>query len=222
MSTANIASGMTAAPERAVLVTFDDGFADFSQFALPIAVSEGAKVNLFLCTGLPAAISPQVYRGDSSQMARHRRVFPSLWRGLSWSEVCLLKEGGTDLGFHSHWHDNFGFLSTDKIEHDITEGLAQWRRHLGVLPTAFAFPMGGHGSHPESAVELLREHGFDLLFSTRLGRTRLPTREAILRRIVIHQRDDVETLRRKVFGAYDWLGGLRGLDQAIRSVVMRS
>ena len=45
-------SGGATPPERSVLVTFDDGYADNFYHALPIAERHGIKINLFLCTGL--------------------------------------------------------------------------------------------------------------------------------------------------------------------------
>jgi peptidoglycan/xylan/chitin deacetylase (PgdA/CDA1 family) len=125
------------------------------------------------------------------------------------------------LGFHSHRHENYGRLSLAGVTADVERGMTVWRDELGAVPTAFAFPKGGYGACPASAVSVLRRSGFALLFSTRLGRTRLPSEAPVLDRIVIHHEDDLGVFRRKLFGAYDWLGGLRTAAQAGRAVVGR-
>ena len=218
---AGMVRGDLAIPDRAVLITFDDGYRDFATIAEPIAAAAGARINLFLCTGLPEGANPSVYERRSRGLLDHQARYPSHWTGLSWDEVRDLRDRGVELGFHSHHHESYGRLSQAGMAADVDRGLTVWRNQLGALPTAFAFPKGGYGACPASAVTVLRRSGFSLLFSTYLGRTRLPSDEPILDRIVIHQEDDLGVFRRKLFGAYDWLGGWRTTAQAGRAVMGR-
>ena len=213
--------GKVAIPDRAVLITFDDGYRDFATIAQPIASAAGVRINLFLCTGLPAGANPAVYECPSPELLDHRARYPALWAGLSWDEVRNLRDRGVGLGFHSHHHESYGRQNLAGITADVERGMTAWREELGGLPTSFAFPKGGYGACPASAVTVLRRSGFSFLFSTYLGRTRLPSDQLVLDRIVIHQEDDLGVFRRKLFGAYDWLGGLRTAAQAARAVVGR-
>ena len=213
--------GSLAMPDRAVLITFDDGYRDFATIAEPIAAVEGATINLFLCTGLPAEANPSIYERQSRELLDHQDRYPLLWAGLSWADVRELRDRGVGLGFHSHRHESYGRLSPASMTADVQTGMTCWRDELGALPTAFAFPKGGYGACPASALTLLRQSGFSLLFSTYLGRTRLPSAEPMLDRIVMHHEDDLGVFERKLFGAYDWLGRWRIAAQAARAVVGR-
>jgi peptidoglycan/xylan/chitin deacetylase (PgdA/CDA1 family) len=154
-------------------------------------------------------------------MAEHRALHPELWRGLSWAEVRQVRDAGVSLGYHSHFHESYGHLTDVATRADIDRGLSYWRREIGTSPTAFAFPKGGYGTYPDTAVGMLRASGLSTLFSTYLGRTELPAPEAILGRLVILQHDDLDIFRQKVFGAFDWLGRPRELDQAMRKSLGR-
>jgi peptidoglycan/xylan/chitin deacetylase (PgdA/CDA1 family) len=216
-----IAVGALPIPERAVLITFDDGFADTTIYAAPIAQAEGASINLFLCTGLPDGCGPRIYPRITLEMIQHSRRHPDLWRGLSWSDVRSLRHAGVTLGYHSHGHPNFGRISESEARADFEKGVASWLRNLGGRPSFFAFPYGGFGTCPPSAVTIAREYGALMVFTTRLGRTRLPCSATLFDRLMIYQTDDITTFRRKLFGAYDWVGHARGVMQALRCSTAR-
>jgi peptidoglycan/xylan/chitin deacetylase (PgdA/CDA1 family) len=211
-------SGVTP-PERSVLVTFDDGYADNFYHAWPIAERHGIKINLFLCTGLiEGAI--QATHGDLSPGAKvNKEKYPELWRPLTWSEVRLMAEQGVGIGFHSHTHQNLGQMGVVDVIEDLRAGLSLLDDKLGAHPKAFAFPGGGAGAYNSELVPLLRNFGFEILFTTRLGRTKLCRDQILCSRLVIYQSDDLKVFQRKLFGAYDWMGRARDMDQYLRTLL---
>jgi peptidoglycan/xylan/chitin deacetylase (PgdA/CDA1 family) len=209
--------GRATPPARAVLVTFDDGYADNYHYAWKIASHYGIKLNLLLCTGLIEGTTPSTY-GDLSREAKlHREKFPDLWRPLSWPEVKEMADNGVSIGFHSHSHRNYGRITANEIAEDLTLGLNLLDLKLGVRPKAFAFPGGSAGTYNSAVVFLMRSCGLELIFTTRLGRTRLGSKSNLFSRLMIYQSDDLEVFRRKLFGAYDWLGRARSVDQSLRA-----
>lgn len=212
---ADLAAGRGVVPERAVLVTFDDGYADTWHQAWPIAARHGITMNLFVCTGLLTGDIASTYPADDEIEAR-RAAQPELWRPLSWAEVRSLRDAGVGLGFHSHAHGNHGLLRPEAIAADIAVGVRLLAQETGVRPRTFAFPGGSATTHSRAAVDMLLSRGFERLFTTHLGRT--PVGSAVLcARLMVYQQDDLTVFRRKLFGAYDWLGQLRRADQFLRA-----
>jgi peptidoglycan/xylan/chitin deacetylase (PgdA/CDA1 family) len=217
----SIAMGWAAPPERGVMVTFDDGFADNFHLAWAITAYYGIKLNLFICTGLIEGEMPSVYAELPPEAAANRERYPQLWAPLTWSEIRQMAECGVGIGFHSHSHGNFGQMTTAEMAKDVARGLNLIEARSGLRPKTFAFPGGSSGSYNSAAVSLIKGFGLQLLFTTHLGRTRLGGRGHLFSRLVIYQEDDLEVFQRKLFGGYDWLGKARSIDQSLRSLLSR-
>jgi peptidoglycan/xylan/chitin deacetylase (PgdA/CDA1 family) len=215
---ANFANGWAEPPPRCVLVTFDDGYADIYHNAWPIAACYGIKLNLFLCTGLIEGTIPPTYGELAAEAKFHREQYPDLWRPMTWSEIERMTDSGVGIGFHSHTHRNYGRMTAVEIAEDLATGLSLLESRVNLYPRAFAFPGGSSGTYNSEVVSFLRSRGLKLLFTTHLGRTRLGSDEILFSRLVIYQDDDLEVFRRKLFGAYDWLGKARSFDQSLRSL----
>src|SRR5215475_6267487 len=87
---AALATG-AALPERAVVLTFDDGFANFHECALPLLRQHGCTATLFVTTGWIA---------DVGRCAAGRRP----GRMLTWSQIAEAAADGIEIGAHSHTH----------------------------------------------------------------------------------------------------------------------
>jgi peptidoglycan/xylan/chitin deacetylase (PgdA/CDA1 family) len=211
-----MAQGRRMIPRRAVLITFDDGFADVYSCAWPIARRYGFKLNLFLCTGLICGLRPTIYSALSPEASRHQHLWPDLWRSLTWEEIREMAASNLEIGFHSHSHTQLSALSQDELKHDLAIGLSLCEHAIGHRPRYFALPEGTYESYNNKVLEVIQRYGAELIFTTRLGRTRLGGACNFISRIVIHQEDDLSTFERKLFGAYDWLGNLRHVAQIAR------
>ncbi len=214
------ARGLRELPDRAVLVTFDDGFADNYSVAWPVAEKFGVKLNLFICTGLLEAEAVEAFARDSPPAGMSRAAFPQLWEPLSWAQVGEMCAGGAGIGFHSHGHRNMGRMTSAEIAEDAATGIAVFKQRLGREPRFFAFPFGHTGSYPKTATDVLRDAGFEMFFTTELGRTPLGNADRLFSRIVIHTEDDLDSFRRKLFGGYDWVGRVRRFAYSARSSLL--
>jgi peptidoglycan/xylan/chitin deacetylase (PgdA/CDA1 family) len=117
-------------PPRPVVITFDDGFADFYDTALPALHERGFCSTLYVPTGL--------LRGRPERI----RV-PSLGDSLlEWSQLAEIQRSGVEIGAHSHTHPHLDTLSTSAAREEITRSKALLEDELGSEIATFAYPNG--------------------------------------------------------------------------------
>lgn len=140
---------------RPVLITFDDGLADFAESAWPILQRNGFGAEMFVVSGAA---------GGSAQWDTHYGTPTPL---MDWDCLAGLAAQGVGIGSHLHRH-----AALDRL--DATTLLTEARRsreiiedRLGIAPLAVAPPYGictrAHG-------ELLARAGFGRVFLASGGR----------------------------------------------------
>ena len=88
-----------ALPERPVVLTFDDGFADFFTEALPILQLYNFTATLYVTTGFIGSTSCWMQReGESTRLM------------LTWDQVSAMSASDIECGGHSHWHRQLDIL----------------------------------------------------------------------------------------------------------------
>ena len=122
-------------PPNPVLVTFDDGFADFADEALPVLSELGLPASLFVTTG---------------------------WlntRGMLSSESLrdLASTGSVEIGAHSETHPHLDLLDHRTAWGEISGSRARLEDLTGTPVGAFAFP---HGSHRRRTLALVERAGY--------------------------------------------------------------
>jgi len=122
-----------ALPERPLLLTFDDGYADSSQYLQPILRHHRATATLFIVTG---------YVGDCAPWSNEHTKL------LSIEQLRELDPELVELALHSHLHRSFGGLSLFEIENDLRKSLAFFAEHRIPVSPALAYPYGCRPKHP--------------------------------------------------------------------------
>lgn len=108
-----------------VVVTFDDGTADFADVALPILQVHGVPVTLYLATAFI----------DES------RPFAADGRPLSWAALGdAMASGLVTVGSHTHTHALLDRLPEREAAADLDRSIHLIGDHLGVTPEHFAYP----------------------------------------------------------------------------------
>ncbi len=111
--------------QRAVVVTFDDGTADFVDVALPILVSYGVPATLYVATDF-------IDRG---------RSFPHDGAPASWAALRdALATGLITIGSHTHSHTLLDRVSRPEAAADLQRSIDLIGEHLGVVAEHFAYP----------------------------------------------------------------------------------
>jgi peptidoglycan/xylan/chitin deacetylase (PgdA/CDA1 family) len=139
-----------------VAITFDDGFKNIHEYALPVLHRYGFTATIFLVPH---------YCGKNNS-------WPSQWtsipRGplLSWVEIGEMGKYGIDVGAHTLTHPDLTKMPLSQAEEEITQSKKIIEDHVGTEIRMFAYPYGRYDS---GIREIVRKH-FAGACTTRLGR----------------------------------------------------
>jgi peptidoglycan/xylan/chitin deacetylase (PgdA/CDA1 family) len=121
----------TPEPAPAVVVTFDDGTADFAETAVPVLARHRVPVTLYLATSF-------VEGGDAP---------PPHARPLSWTALAdACATGLVDVGSHTHGHVLLDRVSDADVCTELDRSIDLIGERLGCRPLDFAYPKAVAGS----------------------------------------------------------------------------
>lgn len=138
--------GRSKLPERPVVLTFDDGFADFHEHALPILRRRGFAATVYVVTG---------YVGDTSRWLELDGEANRLM--LTWDQLAEMCIAGIEIGAHSHTHPQLDILQEALAGDEITRSKRLLEEHLGQSIDSFAYPFGYYTAGLQ---RIVREAGF--------------------------------------------------------------
>lgn len=118
-------------PERPVVLTFDDGFADFFTAALPILWRHGFVATLYVTTA---------YIGQTSQWLKRERETNRAM--LTWDQLREVCAGGVECGGHTHLHPQLDILAPALAREEITQCKHILEDQLAQEICSFAYPYG--------------------------------------------------------------------------------
>lgn len=116
-------------PERPIVLTFDDGFADFHSQALPVLRRYGCTATVFVTTGWVA---------DAGRYAAGRRP----GRMLCWNQIRETLAAGIEVGAHSHGHPQLDQISLTSLRDELTTSKNLLEDQLGTAVAGLAYPFG--------------------------------------------------------------------------------
>ena len=135
-------AGRTPLPERPIVVTIDDGFADLPRFTGPALAARGLAATAYLTTG---AIT-----GDP------RCLLPAAPM-MTLDQVAEVADCGLEIGAHTITHPQLDTLSARAVRRELQVPKAVLEEQLGRPVPAFAYP---HGYNSPSVRRLVREAGY--------------------------------------------------------------
>lgn len=138
--------GGTALPERPVVLTFDDGFADFFTDALPVLKKYNFTATLYVSTAFIDGVS---------RWLRHERETTRLM--LTWEQLTEISSSGIECGAHSHSHPQLDVLSRRVARDEILQSKRLLEDHLGRQVFSFAYP---YGYYTAQVRQFVREAGY--------------------------------------------------------------
>jgi peptidoglycan/xylan/chitin deacetylase (PgdA/CDA1 family) len=118
-------------PARAVVLTFDDAFTDFSSAALPVLRGHGFRATLYVPTayvGATAAWMGSAGEGD-------RAI-------LSWRALRELVAEGIEVASHSHTHPQLDRVPPGVARDETRRSRGLLEDSLGIAVEGFAYPFG--------------------------------------------------------------------------------
>jgi peptidoglycan/xylan/chitin deacetylase (PgdA/CDA1 family) len=173
-------------PDKPVLVTFDDGYADLAEFALPVLRRYGFGAVVFVVTGL-------VGRTNAWDEARGSATH----RLLTSEQIRYWATQGIEFGAHSRTHTDLTTLSAEELAKEIVGGRDELANLLGSPVTSFAYPYGAYNQ----TVNTCARGAYSLTFradETNPGINYLCTDPHDLQRTMIHPKDSLADLECRV------------------------
>jgi peptidoglycan/xylan/chitin deacetylase (PgdA/CDA1 family) len=176
-------------PTNVIALSFDDGYLDVAQNALPVLEEFGFSATVFVVTG---AADGRV------KFSWYRREHPPV---MGWDDIVAL-DRGSPLRFEAHsvTHPRLPALSDDQARAEIVGSRAALEARLGRRIRAFCYPSGLFGPRDR---ELVAAAGYDMAVSCEPGINTPATDRFALRRIQIFPHDRSLDFRAKVAGAHD-------------------
>lgn len=133
-------------PAQPVVITFDDGFADFRMNALPVLRRYEFPSTLYLTTGYVDATSRWLDREGEGERPM-----------LTWSDVKEMASDDLEYGAHSHSHRQLDTLSATDARSEILRSKQELEQRLVAPVKSFAYP---HGFHSPTIRAMVQQSGF--------------------------------------------------------------
>lgn len=203
-----IAAGGAGLPARPVVLTFDDGYADFYTDALPVLARHGLAATLYIPTRWVAGTS-QWLRRDGQ---RPRPL-------LTWPQLAEIAAAGIECGAHSHSHPQLDTLPSAAARVEVARCKEILERRLGRAVSTFAYP---YGYLNESVRRLVREAGYTSACAVKLRLSSTSDDPLALARIMVDREVDVPRLAALLAGRGLHGATLRGrIGERVRGIARR-
>jgi peptidoglycan/xylan/chitin deacetylase (PgdA/CDA1 family) len=174
---------------RTAFLTFDDGFADNHDAALPLLRSYGACAVIFALPPLLDAGGPLAWPEVTERQQRH----PGVMRSLTWERLDTMVEAGVEVGSHGLTHAHFDRLGAEELREELFESRRRIADRYGAC-RLLAYPFG-HWS--PAVADAAADAGYEFAFTMPRGGQWHATRFSIPR-IPVDQRDDERNFRLKL------------------------
>jgi peptidoglycan/xylan/chitin deacetylase (PgdA/CDA1 family) len=159
----NKATGM---PEKPILLTFDDGYADNHEYALPILRKLQFQATMFVSPG-----------------TTEDGYF------LNWDQIKEMHQAGWDIQPHGMTHPHLPKLAAKDQAFEITEAKRQIEEKLNIKSSVFCYP---YGERNATTLKLLKDNGFRYAFTIDQGMTTRSQDPYLLKRIFVNGEETLE------------------------------
>lgn len=149
-------------PERAALVTFDDGYRSLREGAARRLSEAGAPAVVFVATD---------YIGGTNEFDRD--VEPEE-RICAWEDLDWLRDAGFSVQSHTASHPQLSSLSPELRDRELARSKLVIEDRLGGNVTALSYPYGDDGGDPAAMDDALVRLGYGVAFGYGGGPTAVP------------------------------------------------
>lgn len=133
-------------PEKTVVITFDDGFRDFYDYALPILADYRMPATIYVPTAFVGKTSQ--WLADMSEGSRPI---------MSWNDLKDAASSGIEIGAHTLTHPQLDVIPLQQAQTEISLSKFVIEENLQHKVNSFAYP---YGYHTSQLIEYVRLLGF--------------------------------------------------------------
>jgi peptidoglycan/xylan/chitin deacetylase (PgdA/CDA1 family) len=151
----NAWNGGATLPARPMVVTFDDGFANVGEVAVPVLLDLGFRATIFAISGLCGKVND--WPNQASGIPR----LPL----LSWSGLADIAAAGFEVGGHTMTHPDLSQVPLTELNDEMVSSKHMIEARLGRGVSTFAYPFG---HITRDAFKLAQAH-YQASFGTVLG-----------------------------------------------------
>jgi peptidoglycan/xylan/chitin deacetylase (PgdA/CDA1 family) len=146
-------------PPRAVLITFDDGYRDTLENALPILEKHGAPAVIFV---------PVAYMEDATPLPHEALLVERGVRNptLDWGLLRELDASGVRVESHGIAHRPLAEIPLDEAVREIAVSKLKLEEELGRQVHAYAYVKGSEAHFHPVHESILKQSGYEIAFTT--------------------------------------------------------
>jgi peptidoglycan/xylan/chitin deacetylase (PgdA/CDA1 family) len=173
-------------PNRPVVLTFDDGFADFYTEALPILKRYGFVATLYITTGFIGGTSRWLYRLGEGERPM-----------LTWDQISEIGASGMECGAHSNSHPQLDTLLPAVAREEIISSKTVLEQHLGLEVSTFAYP---YGFYSPAVRQLVQQEGYSSACAVKHAMSAVTDDRFALARIIVDSDMGIDRFSRLISG----------------------
>lgn len=200
-----------------VFLTFDDGYRDNFETALPLLRAHGFTATVFVLPPLLDQGGPFVW----PEVAADRERFPGVMRSMTWEMAGEMTEAGIEIGSHTLTHPHLPELSEEDMREQLWDSRQRIIARLGRCET-IAYPFG---EWSPAVARAAAECGYSFAYSLPTKTGQASAEPHAIPRINVDDRDRDWRLRAKLspLGKPLFLSprvaGLRALSRPLRRLL---
>ena len=134
-----------------VAVTFDDGYLDNYENAVPILLRHGIPAAFFVSTGMI-----NTNNGFAHDLDKLGYALPN----MTWEQLRRMKDLEFTIGSHTVTHLNCAKSDIDAVRRELVESRDTLREELALDEIVFASPFGGQTDISQQALDLVKDVGY--------------------------------------------------------------
>ncbi len=174
---------------RVMALTFDDGYADTFDIALPILKKHGFSATSYFVSQLIGKYN----KWDAAALKIKKNL-------MSIEQVVTWHRSGMEVGAHSQFHPRLTKCSHNRLISEIAGSKDDLESIIQAKVSQFCYPYGDYDDH---ITEIIHREGFDAATTTQRGRAQTGDDPYKLRRVLISKRTLPHLFMLKLFSRYE-------------------